>query len=337
MLALDTDTKQANTASSAETQTEFPKLDWFSLTTGTTQMERKLMLYVMTQKDRVYTSDWNGETAEESINIDMLKSIKDEIAFLRGELSPELRTNQKVIEFWLEQNSYYQNHQGRCDEFQQFDPPNSFTTEPSKSILQSANTTNVSIKIGNENTDLKALTGNGKVNTKSIKIVLVGDSIVSGIKEKGLSRNKFTAVVCAIPGATSEDMVHHTIPFAEKNSKNLTVHAGTNDIYSNIDTIGNYEKIYKYLKTNASKMGHIFSEICCREDKKKGIMNKVKALNRKIKDICKSKNLVLIRHSDINQNCLAKKKLHLHEKGISPLAITFLAIKFFVQRVTAKF
>ena len=268
--ALDTDTKQANTASSAETQTEFPKRDWFSLITGKTQMEKKLMLGVMTHKNRVYTSDWNGETEEESINIDMLKSIKDEIAFLRRELSRELRSNQKTIEFLLEQNSHHQNHQGGCNEFQQFDPPNSFTREPSKSILQSANTTNVSIKIGNENTDLKALTGNGKVNTKkSIKIVLVGDSIVSGIKEKGLSTNKFTTVVRNIPGATSEDMVHHTVPFAEKNSKNLTIHAGTNDIYSNIDTIGNYEKIYKCVKTNASKTDHIFLEICCRGDIKR--------------------------------------------------------------------
>ena len=67
-----------------------------------------------------------------------------------------------------------------------------------------------------------------------------------------------------IPTATSDDMVHHTIPFAEKKPKNLIVDAGTNDIYSNIDTIGNYEKIYNYVKTNASKTELIFSEICCR-------------------------------------------------------------------------
>ena len=66
----------------------------------------------------------------------------------------------------------------------------------------------------------------------------------------------------------------------------------------------------------------IFSEICCRGDRK-GVMNEVKALNKKIKGFCKSKNLALIRHSDVNQNCLAKKKLHPHEKGISTSAISF--------------
>ena len=51
---------------------------------------------------------------------------------------------------------------------------------------------------------------------------------------EGLCTDKFTASVRDIPGATSDDMVHHTIPFAKKNLKKLIVHAGTNDIYSNI-------------------------------------------------------------------------------------------------------
>ena len=123
----------------------------------------------MTQIDRVYTSDRNGDTAPESINIDMLKLLKDEIAFLRSELSRELISNQKTIEFLLEQNSHYQTHQRRCNEFQQFDPPNYFTREPPKSLLKSANTTNVLITVGNENTALKAPTGNEKVSTKSVK------------------------------------------------------------------------------------------------------------------------------------------------------------------------
>ena len=73
--------------------------------------------------------------------------------------------------------------------------------------------------------------GNGKENTKSIKVkekvILVGNSIVNAVNGKGLSTDKLMTIVCDIPGATSDDMVHHTIPFAEKNP---TVHTGTNDI-----------------------------------------------------------------------------------------------------------
>ena len=53
-------------------------------------------------------------------------------------------------------------------------------------------------------------------------------------------------------------------------------------------------------------------------------MNEVKTLDKKIEKFYKSKSLALNRHSDVNQKCLAKKKLHLHENGISTLAINFV-------------
>ena len=154
-------------------------------------------------------------------------------------------------------------------------------------------------------------------------------------------------------------MVHQIVPFAKKSPKKLIAHSSTNDIYSDIDTIGNNKKIYYYVKKNASKMELISSEICYGGDRK-WVMNEVKALNKNIEEFCESKNLhcaksvrmrsysgphfpifelmrtritpntdtfhamlALIRHSDVNKNCLAKKKLHLHEKGISTLAISF--------------
>ena len=85
--ALDTDAKQGNIASNAETQTEFPKREWFSLITRETQTERKLTVDAMVQTDRVYISNRNGDTTQECINIDMIRLLKDEIAYLRGELS----------------------------------------------------------------------------------------------------------------------------------------------------------------------------------------------------------------------------------------------------------
>ena len=43
--------------------------------------------------DSLYTSYWNGNTEEECINISMLKLLKDQIAFLHGQLSQVLRLN----------------------------------------------------------------------------------------------------------------------------------------------------------------------------------------------------------------------------------------------------
>ena len=61
---------------------------------------------------------------------------------------------------------------------------------------------------------------NGKESTKSIKVkekvILVGDSFVSGVNGKGLSKDKFTTVVRHITGARSDDMAHHTITLQRK-------------------------------------------------------------------------------------------------------------------------
>ena len=76
------------------------------------------------------------------------------------------------------------------------------------------NTTNILITTGKGNTVLQAPPGNRKLNTKSIKlkakVIFVGESIVSGVNGKGLSTNKFTTVARDIPGATSDELVHHT-------------------------------------------------------------------------------------------------------------------------------
>ena len=49
----------------------------------------------MTQTDRVYSSNRNADTAQECINIDMIKLLKNEITYLRGELSRELKIKSK--------------------------------------------------------------------------------------------------------------------------------------------------------------------------------------------------------------------------------------------------
>ena len=105
MHALDTDTKQGNITSNAESQIEFPKRDWFSLVTREIKTEGKSRLDAMMLTDRVYSSNRNGDTAQECINIDIIKMLKDEIAFLRGDLSRQLRSNQKAIEVLLEQHT----------------------------------------------------------------------------------------------------------------------------------------------------------------------------------------------------------------------------------------
>ena len=68
--------KQTNITSSTETQ-NFENKEWFSLITWETQTEGKLTVDAMTETDRVYASNQNGDTAQKCINIDMLTLLKE--------------------------------------------------------------------------------------------------------------------------------------------------------------------------------------------------------------------------------------------------------------------
>ena len=51
------------------------------------------------------------------------------------------------------------------------------------------------------------------------KVILVGDSIDSGVNEKGFSTDKFSIIARDVLGATSNDMAYHIINFTEKHKK----------------------------------------------------------------------------------------------------------------------
>ena len=68
---------------------------------------------------------------------------------------------------------------------------------------------------------MQAPPGSGKEISKSIKVIekviLAGDSIVSGVNGKDLSTDRFTIILRDIPGATSDDMVRgNQAPFMTK-------------------------------------------------------------------------------------------------------------------------
>ena len=64
---------------------------------------------------------------------------------------------------------------------------------------------------------------------KKRKIIIVGDSLLNGIHEKGLSKNH-TVKVNNIPGGTSDAILDKLEDFLSYKPDGLIVHAGTNGI-----------------------------------------------------------------------------------------------------------
>ena len=62
--------------------------------------------------------------------------------------------------------------------------------------------------------------------------LIVGDSILTGIDEKRLSRNNQVVKVLDFRGATIDNLKHHLVPLLKKKPGHIILHIGTNDAVS---------------------------------------------------------------------------------------------------------
>ena len=73
------------------------------------------------------------------------------------------------------------------------------------------------------------------------KIIIVADSLLNGIHEKGLSKNH-SVKVNNILGGTSGTILDRLDDFLENKPDGLIVHAGTNDITKGKNLLNNVKK-----------------------------------------------------------------------------------------------
>ena len=94
--------------------------------------------------------------------------------------------------------------------------------------IQTAQTENIN------NSDSNPLQEHNEEWRKGTTLIL-GDSTISGIIDKKMSRNR-KIKVRYFPGAKIKDMYHYAIPLLEKKSENLILHLDTNDAPYKSDT-----------------------------------------------------------------------------------------------------
>ena len=157
---------------------------------------------------------------------------------------------------------------------------------------------------------------------KKRKVIIVGDSFLNGIYEKGLSKNH-TVKVNNIPGGTSDVILDKLDDFLKNKPDGLIIHAGTNDITKGKNLLSNVKKILKQVKKLSPNTKVAFSSIVTRKDKK-DISKIVQDPNSRLKNYCTQKNIDFIQNSNTMEEHLGIKKLHLNKIGNSLLANNFL-------------
>ena len=153
------------------------------------------------------------------------------------------------------------------------------------------------------------------------KVIILGDSLLNDINENGLSKR---LKVVNKPGTTSERLLLQNLDNLIKyQPESVIIHVGTNDLTNGTNMLNNAKKIVKELTTKLPKVKIAFSELITRKDKK-NLDKNVTETNKRLKNYCRQKDIGYIDNSNITEDSLGIKKLHLNRKGNSFLAKNLL-------------
>ena len=142
------------------------------------------------------------------------------------------------------------------------------------------------------------------------------------MSEKELSRNH-RVTVKNFPSGTSEKLLEEIENLAADKPDCIIIYAGTNDITNGINSLISVKKIVKNVKKSSPSTKLFIDSILLRKDKN-DISKRVADINGRLKDYCQQKHLDFIDNSNVLEEHLGNRKLHLNKRGNSVLANNFI-------------
>merc|ERR1712080_11517 len=155
-----------------------------------------------------------------------------------------------------------------------------------------------------------------------MNVEIVGDSMLSGLNEKGMSKNNNVKKRNHGP-CTSEDIMKRVESTIRRNPEVIIFHVGTNDIISEVDTISNMENVIRCVRRKLPDTKIAISSVIARKDKS-NIEKDVSRVNYLLYAICLDYSLDYISNENIEESSLGSKKVFLNKKGNSFLAVNYM-------------
>ena len=146
--------------------------------------------------------------------------------------------------------------------------------------------------------------------------------MLNTINSLGLSKSKKVSV-SNFPGATSEDILAEVEDTLKAHPDTLIVHAGTNDLTNNINTLRSVKKLCEKARRISPDTKIVFSNIIYRKDRRNTDKQRI-GTNSRLKNFCNQKNISLIDNGNIKEEHMGVKKLHLNKRGNSLFAKNLL-------------
>ena len=196
---------------------------------------------------------------------------------------------------------------------------------PDKEIKPKRIKENQSREICHQTKELKKLDPNHKyrntVNKKAVAII--GNSILNGIDQHGLSNESFNVRVKNYPEATTEDMCDHLKSEIRKKPDLVIIQAGANDLTNNGKSLENFNRMTDSVRSKLPNCKLAISNVITRKDNNE-IDKKVETFNIKLSKFYKNNKIDIMNNKNSDDSCLNCKQLHLNRKGNSYLANNFL-------------
>jgi len=151
-------------------------------------------------------------------------------------------------------------------------------------------------------------------------VLIIGDSMISGLDEKRLSAQGMIKVR-TFPGSKVEDLMDYVKPLFKKDPSKILIHVGTNNSTNETsrEIIDKLLILKNHIKLSLPKCTVLMSNIIDRFDNAKAAIT-IKNFNQHLNEL----SVEIVENSNIGRDCLGKKGLHLNRKGSGKLAINIL-------------
>ena len=153
------------------------------------------------------------------------------------------------------------------------------------------------------------------------KVMILGDAIVKGLNEYGLSKQQ-NVKVQSFSGYTTETMLDIVKPAARRKPDTIIINAGTNDITQDINTMKNIRKIVKSIRDCSENTQVLLSGIISREDR--NYNNKISEINMCMASYRERRGLIFTNNNSIDSAVLNRGILHLNKKDYRKFSLNLI-------------
>ena len=149
--------------------------------------------------------------------------------------------------------------------------------------------------------------------------LIVGDSMLSGIDERKISKKDRKVKLKNFSGATIDDMCNYIKPLLKKCPDNIILHVGNNNTANESSKVvlGKFLDLNKFIENTLPDSNVIISNLITRTDNGKASLTVIKT-----NEYLHGLQMDIMDNGNITSNELNKGGLHLNPRGLGKLAIT---------------